>query len=209
MRALVVAHGEAPSAGLIRELAARAGLVVAADGGALVALDAGVMPDAVVGDLDTMDRFPGAGVPRERFVRDPDPETTDLVKAIHYALERGAEAVDVVAAGGGRADHALANLSVLTVFAGVEVVLHDDLFATWLVRGETVVTGEPGTVVSLIAPGGARGVRTEGLRWNLHGEELPFSPRGVHNELAAERAVVRVAEGHLLVFRGRWVERHG
>ncbi|WBL35047.1 thiamine diphosphokinase [Tepidiforma flava] len=208
MRALVIAHGEPPSAGLLRELAAGAGLVVAADGGALVALDAGVMPDWVVGDLDTMDQFPAAPIPRERFVRDADPETTDLEKAIRFALARGAAGVDVAAAGGGRGDHALANLSVLVLFAEHDVVLHDDLFAVWLVRGRTEVAGEPGTVVSLIAPGGCRGVTTRGLRWELRDDDLPFSPRGVHNELVGARAEVEVREGALLVFRGRWVERH-
>jgi thiamine pyrophosphokinase len=208
MRALVVAHGEPPSAGLLQELAAGAGMVVAADGGALIALDAGLMPDWVVGDLDTMDQFPAAPIPRARFVRDADPMTTDLEKAVRFALDRGAKAVDVAAAGGGRGDHALANLSVLVVFEAHEVVLHDDLFATWLVRGVTEVRGEPGTVVSLIAPGGCRGVTTRGLRWELEDEDLPFSPRGVHNELVGERAEVRVREGALFLFRGRWVERH-
>ncbi len=208
MRVLVIAHGEPPSAALLQELATGAELIVAADGGALVALDAGLMPDWVVGDLDTMDQFPAAPIPRERLVRDADPETTDLEKAIRFALERGAHRVDVAAAGGGRGDHALANLSVLVLFAEHEVVLHDDLFETWLVRGVTEVRGEPGTVVSLIAPGGARGVTTRGLRWELHGEDLPFSPRGVHNELVGRLAEVAVREGALLVFRGRWVERH-
>jgi thiamine pyrophosphokinase len=208
MRALVVAHGEPPSAGLLQELAAGAGMIVAADGGALIALDAGLMPDWVVGDLDTMDQFPAAPIPRARFVRDADPMTTDLEKAVRFALDRGAKAVDVAAAGGGRGDHALSNLSVLVVFGAHEVVLHDDLFATWLVRGETEVRGEPGTVVSLIAPGGCRGVTTRGLRWELEDEDLPFSPRGVHNELVGERAEVRVREGALFLFRGRWVERH-
>lgn len=208
MRALVIAHGEPPSAGLLRELAGAAGVVVAADGGALVALDAGLTPDWVVGDLDTMDQFPAVPIPRERFVRDADPMTTDLEKAVRFALGRGAAAVDVAAAGGGRGDHALANLSVLVVFGRHEVVLHDDLFAVWLVRGTTEVRGEPGTVVSLIAPGGCRGVTTRGLRWELRDEELPFSPRGVHNELVGERAEISVREGALLVFRGRWVERH-
>jgi thiamine pyrophosphokinase len=208
MRALVIAHGEAPSAALLQALAATADLVVAADGGALLALAVGILPDAVVGDLDTVDEFQGTPIPPERFLRDVDPETTDLEKAVRYVLERGATRVDVAAAGGGRGDHALANLSVLVLFGEHDVVLHDDLFEVWLVRGRTEVRGEPGTVVSLVAPGGCRGVSTRGLRWELRDEDLPFSPRGVHNELVEPVAEVRVREGALLVFQGRWVERH-
>ena len=208
MRALVIAHGEPPSAGLFQRLLAESDLVVAADGGALLALEHGVVPDAVVGDLDTMADHPGTPIPAERFHRAAELDTTDLQKAIAFAIERGATEVDVVAAGGGRADHALANLSVLTIFRGVPVRLHDDQFVISLVDGEAALKGEPGTLISLVAIGACRGVTTTGMRWDLTNFTLEFSPRGIHNELERRHATVSVREGDLLLFQGRWVERH-
>ena len=52
MRALIVANGEPPSSGLMRELASSASLIVAADGGLEAALGAGLNVDAVVGDRE-------------------------------------------------------------------------------------------------------------------------------------------------------------
>jgi thiamine pyrophosphokinase len=208
MRALVIAHGEPPSPGLFMHLAAQAELVVAADGGALLALEHGILPDAVVGDLDSMAEHPDAAIPADRFHRSDDPDTTDLQKAIAFALKRGATAIDVVAAGGGRADHALANLSVLTIFRGIPVRMHDDQFIISLVDGQAEIEGAPGTLVSLVAIGECHGVTTKGMRWDLADFTLEFSPRGVHNELLGNRATVSVREGDLLLFEGRWVERH-
>lgn len=208
MRALVIAHGEPPSAELVHRLADSVGLIVAADGGALIALAHGITPDAVVGDLDTMMEHPEAPIPPDRFHREDVLDTTDLQKSIAYAIEHGATEVDVIAHGGGRADHALANLSVLTIFRGTPVRLHDDQFVISLVDGSAEVRGEPGTLVSLVAIGVCHGVTTSGMRWDLDNFSLTFSPRGIHNELVGRSATVSVRTGDLLLFEGRWVERH-
>ena len=45
----------------------------------------------------------------------------------------------------------------------------------------------------------AHGVRTDGLRFPLHGEDLlPGSTRGISNELLGTTATVTVADGVLL-----------
>ncbi|HEX5915952.1 MAG TPA: hypothetical protein VFY54_22835, partial [Rubrobacter sp.] len=54
MRAAIFLNGSPDSAGLLRRVAGRADLVIAADGGARYALEAGVVPDLVVGDMDSL-----------------------------------------------------------------------------------------------------------------------------------------------------------
>ena len=207
MRALVIANGDPPSAALLEELRGGA-LVVAADGGARSALALGVTPDIVTGDLDSIGDAREA-IPPDRIRPNPDPNATDLEKAVALCLDEGCDAVDIIGASGGRADHALANLSVLVRFgrrARLRVI--DERFAIELVDGEAEVDGPAGTVVSLVAVGRCEGVTTSGLRWELHDHTLDFSAYGVHNEIAASPARVSVRSGDLLLFRGRWVERH-
>lgn len=209
MRALVFANGEPPSLALLNALARRADLIVGADGGAGKALTAGIFVDAVVGDLDSAGPELRAALPASAFHLRDDVNSTDLQKAVAFCIERGCEEIDVVAAGGGRADHALANLSVLTLFRGAAALrIVDDDFEVELVQGTSIIDSPPGTIVSLVAIGPCRGVTTTGLRWNLNAFDLPFSPRGVHNEVEAPPATVTVAAGDLLLFRGRRVEKH-
>lgn len=209
MRALVLADGDFPSAPLVHELAAGADLVVATDGAADKALAIGVRPDIAIGDLDSISAEARHDLGPARLVEDDDRDRTDLEKAVAWVLAQGCEAIDVVGFGGGRADHALANLSVLVLFRGRAALrLLDDRFEVSLVDGEVRFDAEAGTVVSLIAIGTCEGVTTENLRWNLQDAVLGFSPLGVHNEVVASPAVVRVRRGDLLLFRGRWVERH-
>jgi thiamine pyrophosphokinase len=208
VRALVIAHGDPPSPQLLRSLAQGA-LVVCADGAIRYALDAGIAADAVVGDLDsigdTADIPPGTTV-----VEDRNPNATDLQKAVDWAIAAGRNEITIVAAGGGRADHHLANLSMLTLYRGrARIVVSDDLFDISLVEGAATIEGEPGTVVSLVAIGRCEGVTTNGLRWDLANHTLDFSPLGVHNEVRDSPASVAVRSGDLLLFRGRFIEKHG
>lgn len=208
-RALVVANGDAISTPLLQSLSREAGFIVAADGGLHHLRRAGLTADYVTGDLDSLtagDReslHPGALRPNA------DPDATDLQKAVELAIATGASDIVITCTGGGRADHALANLSMLTIFrrrARLRIV--DDRFEISLVEGSATLEGPPGTVVSLVALGTCTGITTRGLRWDLTGAILPFSPHGIHNEIRESPASVAVRAGDLLLFNGRWVEKH-
>jgi thiamine pyrophosphokinase len=54
VRAAIFLNGSPDSSDLLRSVAGRADLIVAADGGARFALEAGVVPDLVVGDMDSL-----------------------------------------------------------------------------------------------------------------------------------------------------------
>ncbi len=55
MRVAIFLNGAPDPPDLLRRIAGRADLVVAADGGTRYALDAGVIPDLVVGDMDSLE----------------------------------------------------------------------------------------------------------------------------------------------------------
>ena len=179
--------------------------VIAADSGLQAVERLGLTADLVVGDLDSVDPAlldrPGLEVDRHP----PAKDQTDIVLALDRARDLGPRAVVVVSGGGGRLDHALANLLVLASprYAQVRVraLIGDAEVA--VVRDNHTMTAPAGTVVSLFAVDGpAHGVTTEGLRYPLRDEVLdPLSSRGVSNEFAGGPAAVRVADGVLLVIR--------
>src|SRR5207253_1112575 len=114
----------------------------------------------------------------------------------------GATHVIVVGGSGGRLDHFLANVLLLASpsFADIDIEARlDDTLITVIHRAARL-SGAPGDLCSLLAAGGpARGVRTTGLRYPLHGEDLlPGSTRGLSNELAEPIATVSIEHGTLL-----------
>ena len=215
MRALVIANGDPPSAALLDELREGAALVVAADGGARPALALGVMPDIVTGDLDSIGDAREA-IPADRIRPNPDPNATDLEKAVALCLDEGCDAIDIIGAGGGRADHALANLSVLVSFSRrARVRMVDDRFAIELVDGEaTIVPGlqvrrasgpYQGHQIVIIAHGGERVAFLGDLvptPYHLQLACIAASDRQPEETLLVKRKILReaVQGGWLLVF---------
>jgi thiamine pyrophosphokinase len=200
-------------------------LVVAADGGSLHALDAGITPSVVIGDLDSLsdDLLLRLEAERVAFHRAPaEKDETDLELALMWAAEQqDVEEIVVLGAFGGRPDQALANLLLLAHPAltacassgadpgsaeagGCRVAMVDRAWTVVLIRGgETLALyGRVGDRVSLLPLGGpAEGVTTRGLAFPLHDEMLLFGPaRGVSNRLAREAAMVSVRRGLLWCF---------
>lgn len=192
----------------MRELLPSGALVIAADSGAAHAVALGLPVHMVVGDMDSVERGllgdlerAGAQVERHPVAKD----STDLELALARAVSLGAGEVTVVGGHGGRLDHLLGNLLVITspVLAGLRVRAHVGDSTVDVVRTRVDWAGQPGDVVTLFAVGGAaEGVRTEGLRYALEGEPLmPGSTRGVSNEMVAPAASVSVESGVVLVVR--------
>ena len=219
MRAVIVADGSAPTRGALDAAwpgwADDVGLVVAADGGARVAVALGLAPDLVVGDGDSLGSD-GIASLRARGVEvslaRPDKDESDTELAILAALARGARSVTVLAAFGGRLDHALANIWLLALPALEErtAELLDGSTRISLISASAAEPvrrvlgpGREGDIVSLLPLGpDVDGVATEGLRYPLHGEALPLGPsRGLSNvrAVAGSAVAVTVRRGRLLV----------
>ena len=177
--------------------------VIAVDGGfaSLAAVDCA--PDLAMGDFDSLGYVP-EGV--EVLVFPPEKDASDMELALGEAMVRGADAVEVYGALGGRLDHTLANLQLLASFAE---------------RGLTVTAvGERESVVFLVGPGelcldaaGAgivsvfsltdvsTGVVEEGLKYGLDGVALTNRTSwGLSNEMVDEPARIAVESGTLAVF---------
>jgi thiamine pyrophosphokinase len=203
---VVVTGGDPVDRAVLADLPAGAP-VVAADSGLDEAHRLGLRVHTAVGDFDSAS--PGAleRAAAEGALVDHHPEAkdaTDLELALQAACRLEPERLIVLGGHGGRLDHLLANALALAApaLADVEVVAHMGRARVAVVRPgrRTVLEGQPGDLVTLLpAHGPARGVRTDGLLYPLHQEDLrPGSTRGVSNELARPRATVELRAGVLL-----------
>lgn len=203
MKAVVVAHGT-PAADDARELVG-ASLIVAADAGALAIERWGRLPDAIVGDLDSLGdegaaRFAARGVEIRRAPREKD--ETDLELAVAYAKERGADEIVVLGAfGGARLDYDVANALLLVGWGPTVRAVRGRTTLRALGRGDELrLDGRTGDRVTLVAVSEGTIVGTSGLRYPLRDEPLALGTgRGLSNEIASHPAIVRCGAGALIV----------
>ena len=205
MRAIVFANGTLNDPQQARHLLRPDDLVIAADGGTRHAWEAGVDPDVVIGDLDSLtprerERLESSGARLDSF--SPHKDRTDLEIALLHAASEGVDEIVILAALGGRLDQTIANLLLLTLpeLVDREVRIVDGAQVAFVIRDTAQIAGRPGDTVSLIPIGGdATGVTATGMEWPLDQETLHFGPaRGVSNVLRAEQASVQVRQGLLL-----------
>jgi thiamine pyrophosphokinase len=206
MYTIIVAHAPDLDATPYLAQIRAADALIAADGGALPLLRLGLSPDLVIGDLDSLDAASQAalreqGVELRRFPRAKD--ETDLELALLDAAARGATAIDILGALGGRWDHTLANVALLALpeLRGRRVRLLADRQELFLVRDTAVLEGRAGDTVSLVPlTAEVRGVTTHGLLYGLEEATLRYErARGISNVLLEPPGRVALREGLLLV----------
>ncbi len=205
MRAVIFANGILESPRLAAGLLRPDDFIIAADGGLHHIQKLGLVPDLLVGDLDSVGGEDAAWLKERRIEVQQypvDKDFTDLELAIQAALRRGARKILIVAALGGRLDQALANIALLslTELKGVDIALDDGVTEVRLVESRLEISGRPGDLVSLLPLGGpAVGVVTHDLKYPLRAETLtPGQTRGISNVMQGENAAVELAGENLL-----------
>jgi thiamine pyrophosphokinase len=207
LRAAVFLNGSPDSRGLIQHVCARADLVVAADGGARYALEAGVVPDLVVGDMDSL----GEDLLRKIEERGASLELHPVKKdkmdghlAVLAARERRATAADLLCAVGGGlgALFAVPHILLAAERIGLQCTVVSDHLSMFVIEATSrTLQGSPRDSVSIFPLAGpATGVTLEGMEYPLQNANLePGDTIGFHNELTSNEARMSVGRGALLV----------
>ncbi len=200
--AFILANGDPPSKRLMKQLLTNSSLFVCADGGANAAARCALVPDAIIGDLDsitpqTLRKFRKADI--HKVV---DDYSTDLEKAFSWVIDKGFHSIIVSGATGGRLDHFIGNLSALAKFSAKTTITFVDDKGEWIFIGHSKNLSLPvGSTVSLIPLSHCDGIVTKGLRWNLNFETLELGVRDSTSNVTDESPVhISVAEGNLILF---------
>lgn len=206
--ALIIANSLLPAASILEACRARAEVILCADGGANRARERGIVPDFIVGDLDSITPETRAAFPNAQYIHRPSQYATDLEKTLQYAVELGMQRALLVGVTGLRLDHQIGNLNIAEKFcAQLEIELHDEFgIGNFLAAQEKEAVGRfdafIGQQMSLFAFRRAEGIFTEGLKYPLNNEALEWAVRdGLSNEVIQSPVMIRVQKGVLFVYR--------
>lgn len=175
-------------------------VVVAADGGADRLLRHGTMPEAVIGDFDSLSQAARRIIPLARQHPLAEQETTDFDKAL-----RSIAAPIVLALGfaGARLDHGLAAFNTLVARADRRCILVGPQDIAFAAPSRLALDLTPGEVLSLFPMAEVTG-NSRGLEWPIAG--LRFAPAGrigTSNRVAAPRVELEFDAPGMLVILPR------
>lgn len=144
--------------------------LVAADGGADSALKMGHMPQAVIGDMDSISAGAKQQIAAQNLHHIAEQDSTDFAKCLQRIR---AKAILAVGFAGGRLDHQLAACTTLVNFPEARVVLITPEDVCFLCPQDFSIDLAPGTRVSLFPMAQVRGT-SAGLLYPIDG--LTLSP---------------------------------
>lgn len=131
-RPIAIVGGGAVDPALLHELAAKDVALIGADGGAEIIGDAGLVPEAIIGDLDSV-RDRAAWETRTKVLHIPEQITTDFQKALYSTSAPITLALGMT---GKRLDHTLAALSAVLQYAPTRrLMLVDEVDVALAVTG--------------------------------------------------------------------------
>lgn len=184
----------------LREIPDDSDYVIAADAGYKYCREAGLIPDLVLGDFDSLGDIPE----HPNTVKLPaEKDDTDMLFALKLGIEKGYRHFFIYGGTGGRRpDHGVANLQCLLYLAnrGCRGWLFGENEVWTVIKNSALRLRGSGTVSVFCIDGGASGVSLRGLKYPLENASVaPDFPIGVSNELAGGDAEISVLSGSLLV----------
>jgi len=193
----VLAAGDYPSHEVPLQVLANAECVVCCDSAAERYLAEGHVPDAIVGDGDSL-----SAKLKECYAaiwhHETEQDTNDLSKAIRYLMSQGKRHIAIVGATGKREDHTLGNISLLIEYMrmGLDVQMYTDHGVFIPCHDDQSFTLSVGQQVSIISFG-AIAFHAEGLKYPLY--DFTNWWQGTLNEAVSERVTIH-ADGDYLLY---------
>ncbi|WP_026893903.1 thiamine diphosphokinase [Clostridiisalibacter paucivorans] len=210
MKCIVIASGDGGDPQLIKNICDTGDFIICADGGAKHAKLSSVVPNIIIGDLDSIDEddlkwFDRFNVPIKDFPTKKD--YTDMELCLNFAVEKGATEITILGAIGSRLDHSIANIMLLyDLFQkGIDAKIINDHNKAFLFSGRGKVLKEDYKYISLIPIfGDVSGITLKGFEYKLNKATIKFSATlGISNELIEDEGEIDIEDGICLVVKSK------
>ena len=189
-------------------------VLMAADRGLDFFRKNGITPDIADGDFDSL------SVEGKKYLENlkdteiirlqPEKDDTDTQSTLNLAIAKGSENILILGATGGRIDHLIGNLGLLTLgkLKGVSVAIADAQNYICLVKSGTILSkaGQFGKYVSFFSAGEAvEGLTLKGFKYPLNNFCLTTADSGltVSNEIRDDTAQITYDRGSLMMVMSR------
>ena len=194
---IILADGDFPSRLLSLKWLGRCPYVVCCDGAANAYIRSGRVPQAIVGDGDSL--LPEI---KERYASlihsEAEQDTNDLSKAFRFCLSQGKTNITIMGATGKREDHTIGNISLLADYMEqAEVSLLTDYGIFVPIKEDSMFESRCGQQVSIFNMN-STALSAEGLAYPL--SVFTNWWQGTLNEALSDCFVIRT-NGKVLVFR--------
>jgi len=197
---IILADGSFPEHEIPLGYLKNAERIVCCDGSAENLLKAGIIPEAIVGDMDSLKKGTAKRF-SDLIYRDKSQETNDLTKAVKWCVNRGFTEIIILGATGKREDHTIGNISLLAEYVkDANVVMVTDTGIIRPFRESCYVTSYPGQQVSIFSIDPANEITSKGLKFPLKKRRIENWWVATLNEAVGKSFSLEFNSGPVIVY---------
>ncbi len=204
-KSIILANGKPPRKSVIEYLLKRDySKLICADGGANKAKKMNIVPDFIIGDLDsilpeTLKYYSG----KCEIIKIERQNDTDVEKCLKYAIGKNYSEVVLLGVTGDRLDHTFCNLGIVLKFFDrikIKIVAENSVLLAY--KGRHTITTVPGETISLYGFDRKTKFKSEGLKYPLDNIPLPFGERESTSNVAdGDSVTINIKGGTGFVIR--------
>ena len=200
-RGVLLIGGAGPTTAEIESIMKPDDLVCAADSGLDMALPAGIEPQGIVGDMDSISdlKLLDSYFDVEIAKRDKDKSDTEL--GVSWLIGRGCESIVLIGGGEGRLDHTLALMKLFSRESRLNFWLTArDMIES--IEGDTELTGDIDSTISFFpVDNGPWLILSVGLIWELDAVDWNSGAFSLSNRFKTDSVRLMVRSGRFILIR--------
>jgi thiamine pyrophosphokinase len=213
-KCIILANGHPPLKPVFQYLKnAGYSTLICADGGANTAMLYKLVPDYIIGDLDSISpKALNYFANKSRIIKIKRQNDTDVEKCLKFAIRKRFTEAILLGATGDRLDHSFCNLGIVLKFSNrirITVIHQKSLLKTY--SGNVTIKTVPGEVISVYGIKEKTIILSHGLKYPLRNISLPFGEReSTSNITISEEVKLKIKNGNVFVVRDfQLMRKHG
>ena len=196
----VILNGQMPTDDTIINQITNSDYIIAVDGSANKLFDLEIIPDVIIGDLDSLQNINNKNI---ELVKTPNQNKTDFRKTLEWCIEKNILNISIFGISGESEDHFLGNYYTLSDFGEkISWKAFTDFSVISPCMGNKKFESFKGQKVSLFCMKGSSTVNSENLEYPLQTYHLKPSDDAVRN-LSLEDHFTIESTTTILVFQSR------
>lgn len=204
-KCIILANGDSPKKSAIAFFRKKGySTLICADGGADTAKKLKLIPDYIIGDLDSISSNALLYYQEKcRIIKLKRQNDTDVEKCLKLAIKNGYTEAILLGATGSRLDHSFCNLGiVLKFYDEIKIkILHDDSILE-AISGSTTIATQKNETISLYGIDEKTKVSSRGLKYVLKNTALPFGKKESTSNAANGSSVeLNITKGKMFLIR--------
>ncbi|MBM4172045.1 MAG: thiamine diphosphokinase [Ignavibacteria bacterium] len=204
-KCIILANGEKPKKNIYKYLESIGySILICADGGANTALNQKIIPDYIIGDLDsikpkTYDFF----YDKCRIIKSKNQNNTDVEKCLVYAIKNKFSNAILLGGIGNRLDHSLCNISILLKYHdSINIRLINKNSILMVYDSSVSLITKKNELISIFGFDKKTKITSNGLKYALNNDVLPFGTReSTSNQALGNEVKLNIKGGKIIVIR--------